>query len=71
MESAAPIADEAPLARALSRAVTPTQIVPLSRLETLYARQVLACCSGHKTNAARALGVSRRTLGRMIAGVAG
>jgi ActR/RegA family two-component response regulator len=71
MEATAPSADESPLARALSRVVTPAQIVPLSHLETLYARRVLACCSGHKTNAAKAIGVSRRTLGRMLSGEAG
>jgi len=45
---------------------TSTRILPLADLSRAYARTVVASCGGNKAAAARALGIDRRTLYRML-----
>jgi len=44
----------------------PSHILPLHEMERLHIQKTLALCSGNKTEAARALGISRRTLYRKM-----
>ncbi len=41
-------------------------IVPLGEMQRRYVRHVLEQCSGNKSRAARSLGISRRSLYRML-----
>lgn len=42
-------------------------LVPLAEIELRYVRHVLACCNGNRSDAAKVLGITRRTLYRYIA----
>jgi len=44
----------------------PTELVTLDEMERRYARYVLAACNGNKTQAARILGMNRRSLYRRL-----
>jgi len=44
----------------------PTELVTLSEMERRYVRRVLAACSGNKTQAAKVLGIDRRSLYRRL-----
>jgi two-component system response regulator HydG len=45
---------------------SPTELVTLDEMERRYARYVLAACGGNKTQAARILGMNRRSLYRRL-----
>jgi DNA-binding NtrC family response regulator len=45
---------------------SPTELVTLDEMERRYARYVLAACNGNKTQAARILGMNRRSLYRRL-----
>lgn len=51
---------------ALESTIEPGAIVPLDKLERAYSRAVLAVCAGNKSRAAKALGIDRRSLYRML-----
>ena len=44
----------------------PTELVTLSEMERRYVRRVLDACGGNKTQAARVLGIDRRSLYRRL-----
>ncbi len=44
----------------------PTELVTLSEMERRYVRRVLAACGGNKTQAAKVLGIDRRSLYRRL-----
>jgi two-component system response regulator HydG len=44
----------------------PTELVTLSEMERRYVRRVLGACGGNKTQAARVLGIDRRSLYRRL-----
>jgi DNA-binding NtrC family response regulator len=44
----------------------PADLVPLAEMERRYVRRVLAACGGNKTQAARVLGIDRRSLYRRL-----
>jgi two-component system response regulator HydG len=47
-------------------AADPEELVPLEEVERRYVRKVLSACQGNKTQAARVLGLDRRTLYRRL-----
>ncbi len=55
-----------PIATAMTLAITVSAIVPLAVFEARYALAVLAALHGNKSHAARALGIDRRSLYRLI-----
>ncbi len=48
--------------------VMPSEVIPLREMERIYARRVLERFGGNITRAARALGITRKTLRRLIKG---
>jgi two-component system, NtrC family, response regulator AtoC len=49
-------------------AADPSELITLSEMEKRYVRRVLAACGGNKTQAARILGIDRRSLYRRLEG---
>jgi DNA-binding NtrC family response regulator len=49
-------------------AADPSELITLSEMERRYVRRVLAACGGNKTQAARILGIDRRSLYRRLEG---
>jgi transcriptional regulator with PAS, ATPase and Fis domain len=49
-------------------AADPSELITLSEMEKRYVRRVLAACGGNKTQAARVLGIDRRSLYRRLEG---
>jgi DNA-binding NtrC family response regulator len=47
-------------------AADPSELITLSEMEKRYVRRVLAACGGNKTQAARVLGIDRRSLYRRL-----
>lgn len=56
---------------ALEGALEPGSVVPLDQLKVIYSRAVVARYGGNKSHAAKALGVSRRSLYRLLEREAG
>ncbi len=52
--------------RVVIEAADPSELITLSEMERRYVRRVLAACSGNKTQAARVLGIDRRSLYRRL-----
>lgn len=59
-------ADKSASAAAVLGALTPGEIIPLGALCVRYVRATVAVCGGNKSQAARALGLTRRTLYRWL-----
>jgi DNA-binding NtrC family response regulator len=49
-------------------AADPSELITLSEMEKRYVRRVLSACGGNKTQAARVLGIDRRSLYRRLEG---
>ena len=49
-------------------AADPSELITLAEMEKRYVRRVLAACGGNKTQAARILGIDRRSLYRRLEG---
>ncbi len=46
----------------------PSELITLDEMEKRYVRRVLAACGGNKTQAAKVLGIDRRSLYRRLEG---